>query len=191
MSALERSALSRSDAERNRRALLESAADALARNPGASMAQVAQAAGLARATLYRHFRTREDLFAAMRAEALVRAADAIAGSRLDEGSALEGLRRALEALAALGVRFRALLMEGGDLDAAFLKQRAEVLAPLEAVVRRGQESGLIRADLPPRWVVAAMASLLVAGVRTAAGTGDDQVADLVFGTLIRGIATPS
>ncbi|MER6590304.1 helix-turn-helix domain-containing protein [Micromonospora purpureochromogenes] len=181
--------MSRSDAERNRRTLLEAAADALARSPGASMAQVAQAAGLARATLYRHFSSRQELLAAMRAEALVRAADAIAGSRLDEGTALEGLRRAVEALVSLGVRFRALLLEGADLDATFLQQRAEVLAPLKAVVRRGQEAGLIRSDLPPEWVVTAMASMLVAGVRASAGRGfdDSRVADLVFGTLTSGI----
>lgn len=153
------------------------------------MAQVAQAAGLARATLYRHFSTRQELFAAMRAEALVRAAEAITASRLDEGTPLEGLRRAVEALASLGVRFRALIVEGADLDATFLQQRAEVLAPLQAVVRRGQEAGLIRSDLPPEWVVIAMASMLVAAVRASADTGfgDGQVADLVFGTLTSGI----
>lgn len=183
--------MTRSDAERNRRMLLEAAADALAQNPGASMAQVAEAAGLARATLYRHFRTRLDLTEAIRAEALVRAAAALAGSRLDEGSALEALRRAVGSLASLGVRFRALLMEGADLDPAFLHQRAAVLAPLHEVVRRGQEAGLIRPDLPSRWVVTAMASLLAAGVRTSSGSldGDRTVAELVFGTLTRGVAT--
>ncbi|HEX5994423.1 MAG TPA: helix-turn-helix domain-containing protein [Jiangellales bacterium] len=178
----------RSDAERNQRALLEAAADALARTPRASMAQVARAAGLARATLYRHFSSRKELVAAIRAEALVRAADAIAESRPEEGTALEGLRRAVEALALLGVRFRALLLEGADLDVTFLQQRAEVLAPLQAVVRRGQEAGLIRSDLAPEWVVTAMASLLVAGVRTSTDTGDGRVADIVFSTLTNGVA---
>lgn len=155
------------------------------------MAQVAQAAGLARATLYRHFSNRQELLEAMRAEALVRAADAIAGSELNEGSALDALRRAVDALASLGVRFRALLIEGADLDPAFLHERAKVLAPLHDVVRRGQEAGLIRSDLPAPWVVTAMASMLVAGVRASPGiaAGHSRVADLVFGTLTRGVAT--
>lgn len=179
--------MSRSDAERNQRALLEAAADALGRFPGASMAQVARTAGLARATLYRHFSSRQELLAAMRAEALVRAADAIARSRLEEGTALEALRRVIEALAFLGVRFRALLWEGADVDATFLQQRAEVLAPLQEVVRRGQEAGQIRSDLSPEWVVTAMASLLVARVRTSMDADDSGVADIVFSTLSNGV----
>lgn len=173
--------------------LLGAAADALAQDPGASMAQVAQLAGLARATLYRHFRNRQELLEAIRAEALAYATEAIAGSELDKGSALEALRRAVDALAAFGVRFRVLLIEGADLDPAFLDQRAEVLAPLHRVVRRGQEAGLIRSDLPPEWVVTAMASLLVAGVRSSSSVAirDGSLADLVFGTLTRGVAIRS
>jgi AcrR family transcriptional regulator len=184
--------MTRSDAERNRRVLLNAAAEALAANPGASVAQVAQAAGLARATVYRHFRTRQDLLAAMRAEALVSAAEAIAGSRLDEGDPLAALRRAVEALASHGARFRALLVEGAELDPTFLQGRAEVLAPLHEVVRRGQEAGSIRPELPAQWVVTAMAALLAAGVRTLAGGMDHRVvANLIFETLTDGIATNS
>ncbi|HEX5993927.1 MAG TPA: TetR family transcriptional regulator [Jiangellales bacterium] len=192
MSAFEAAGMSRSDADRNRRALLDAAARALAYDPGASMADVAAAAGLARATLYRHFRTRQELLAALRAEALVRAGEAITASRPDEGPPLEGLRRAVEALAPLGVRFRALLLDGADIDPAFLRERDRVLAPLRRVVRRGQKAGVIRADVPPEWVVTALASLLIAAVRTwPDGTaGDRSVAELVYRTLTRGLATP-
>lgn len=185
--------MSRSDAERNRRMLLDAAARAMAYDPGASMADVAAAAGLARATLYRHFRTRQELLAALRAEALVRAGEAIAACRPDQGPPLDGLRRAVEALAPLGARFRALLIEGADLDPEFLRERDRVLAPLRRVVRRGQQAGVIHADVPPEWVVTALASLLVAAVRTwPAGTADgSSVADLVYRTLTRGVAVPT
>ncbi|MBQ0986787.1 TetR/AcrR family transcriptional regulator [Streptomyces sp. F63] len=191
MPATDTPGASRSDAERNRRTLLDAAAQALAHNPGASMAQVAQAAGLTRATLYRHFSTRQKLLEAMRAEALERAGDAIAASRPSEGDPLEALRRAVDALAPTGVRFRALLAEGADQDPSFLGERAEVFAPLVETVRRGQEAGRVRADVPPAWVVTAMASLLVAGVRTAGAAAPDgpSVADLVFRTLTEGVAT--
>lgn len=184
--------MTRSDAERNRRVLLNAAAEALAENPGASMAQVAQAAGLARATVYRHFRTRQDLLEAMRAEALVSAAEAIVGSRLDEGDPLDALRRAVEALTSHGARFRALLVEGAEQDPTFLRERAEVLAPLHEVVRRGQKARSIRPELPAQWVVTAMAALLAAGVRTLAGGMDHRTAaNLIFETLTDGIATNS
>ncbi|HEX6967291.1 MAG TPA: TetR/AcrR family transcriptional regulator [Micromonosporaceae bacterium] len=193
MPDLEPAGSSRSDAERNRRMLLDAAAHALAHDPNASMADVARAAGLARATLYRHFQTRQELLAALRGEALVRATAAIEASRPDEGPPLEGLRRTVEALASLGVRFRALLLDGADLNEAFLRERDRVLAPLRRVVERGQEAGVIRADVPPQWVVTALASLLVAAVRVCPdGTADGRsVADLVYETLARGVVPSS
>jgi AcrR family transcriptional regulator len=190
VSELRTSAGSRSDAERNRRGLLEAAADALAENPGASMAEVARAAGLTRATLYRHFSNRQQLLEAMRAEALVRATHAIAASRLEEGSALEALHRVVEALLREGRRFRALLLAGADEDPVFLQERMAVFGPLQGVVQRGQAAGLIRADLPPGWVVAVIAALLASGVRMAPElpADDRALADLVFATLTTGVS---
>ena len=51
----------RSDSLRNRDAILEAAADCLTANPNASLADIAQAAGIARITLYGHFASRSDL----------------------------------------------------------------------------------------------------------------------------------
>jgi len=158
--AIEPTPPSRIDVERNRRMLLDAAANALARNPDVSMLQVAQAAGLTRATLYRHFDSRAKLLEAMRTEALAQAAEVISEAHLDQGTALEALHRVIEAVASLSERFRPLLIEGTDLDPTFLHQRAEVFAPLRDVVRRGQEAGLIRVDLPPQWIVTVMASIL-------------------------------
>lgn len=191
MSQPRTSAASRSDAERNRKSLLEAAAGALAENPGASMAEVARAARLTRATLYRHFSNRQSLLEAMRAEALIRAAHAIAGARLGEGTALEALHRVVEALIREGMRFRALLVAGAEQDAGFLRERMAVFGPLHDVARRGQDAGQIRADLPPEWVVAVTASLLATGVRAAPEMVADDAAlvDLVFGTLTAGVAT--
>ncbi len=47
--------------EANRREIISAAASVLAAEQGASMAEVAAAAGIARATLYRYFPTRETL----------------------------------------------------------------------------------------------------------------------------------
>lgn len=189
MPAIEPTPPSRIDVERNRRMLLDAAANALARNPDVSMSQVAQAAGLTRATLYRHFDSRAKLLEAMRAEALAQAAEVISEAHLDQGTALEALHRVIEAVASLSERFRPLLIEGTDLGPTFLHQRAEVFAPLRDVVRRGQEAGLIRVDLPPQWIVTVMASILAAAVRDSGvlPEGGPGVADLVFGTLARGI----
>ncbi|MFG2087233.1 MULTISPECIES: TetR/AcrR family transcriptional regulator [unclassified Spirillospora] len=178
----------RSDVRRNRRALLEAAAEALAQNPGASMVEVARAARLTRATVYRHFSSRGQLIEAMRAELLERARLAIADARLDEGPALDALRRAVDALVPLGLRFRALLAEGGVLEPDFVRERGELLGPVLDVIDRGQRAGSIRTDVPATWVLTVMAATLAAAVATSPATPDTAVADLVFSTLTEGVA---
>jgi AcrR family transcriptional regulator len=51
----------RADARRNEAAIAEAAMRVLAQQPQASMAEIAEASGLGRATLYRHFRNRSEL----------------------------------------------------------------------------------------------------------------------------------
>jgi TetR/AcrR family transcriptional repressor of mexCD-oprJ operon len=190
MSSPKQPGVPRVDVERHRRALLTAAADELARNPDSSMADVAQAANLTRATLYRHFSNRPALLKAIQAEALTRAAETLLACRLNEGNALEVLGRVIDSLAKHGVRFRIILMRVPENNARFLTQRDHVLAPLVQVVKRGQEEGDIRSDLSPEWIVTAMTSLLISAIRTAPTTNspDGDVSGLIFRTLIGGIA---
>ena len=184
-------AVPRIDVERHQRALLAAAADVLARDPDSSMADVAQAANLTRATLYRHFSNRQTLLKAIQAEALTRASETLLACRLDDGNALEVLGRVIGALGKHGMRFRIILMKASDSSPRFLTQRDQVLAPVVEVVKRGQLEGDIRSDLSPEWIVTAMASLLIAAVRAAPTTkqSDVDVSDLIFRTLVGGIAT--
>lgn len=177
----------RIDAERNRRVLLEAAAGALARNPDASLSEVARLAGLTRATLYRHFGSRERLLEALRDEALASAVEAVAAARVDEGTALEALRRVIAALACSGGRFWPLLMEGADQDPDFLYSRAQAFAPVLAIIERGQVSGQIRTDVSAQWVVTALTALLAAAVRQDKGFEDPGIAQRVFDTVAFGI----
>ena len=55
----------RADAERNRSRILEAAARLLAEDPRATTAQLADAAGVSRSTLHRHFPTRVDIVRAL------------------------------------------------------------------------------------------------------------------------------
>lgn len=177
----------RIDAERNRRVLLEAAAGALAEDPDASLSEVARLAGLTRATLYRHFGSRDKLVDALRGDALDSAVEAVTAARLDEGTALEALRRVITAITSLGGRFWPLLMEGADRDPEFLRRRAETFAPVVAVIERGQSSGQIRTDVSAQWAVTALTALLAAAVRQAKGFEDAGIAERVFGTVAFGI----
>ncbi len=55
----------RADARRNVAAILDAALLCLARDPDASIAEIAQAAGVGRVTLYGHFKSRADLIEAV------------------------------------------------------------------------------------------------------------------------------
>lgn len=63
----------RADAERNRTRILDHAAELIGRDPDASMVQIAEASGVGRATLYRHFASREEVVDALRDRAFGRA----------------------------------------------------------------------------------------------------------------------
>jgi serine phosphatase RsbU (regulator of sigma subunit) len=58
--------LKRADALRNRERILDAAERLLERSPSATLADIAAAAGVARATLHRRFASRDDLIAALR-----------------------------------------------------------------------------------------------------------------------------
>ncbi|GAB2820398.1 TetR family transcriptional regulator [Alpinimonas psychrophila] len=191
MSIPKEPSVSRVDVVRHREALLAAAADELARNPEASMADVAQAAELTRATLYRHFSSRQSLLKAIQGEALSRASAILLECRLDEGSALEVLRRVIDSLSKYGMRFRIILMRGPETNAHFSTQRDLVFAPLLDVVRRGQREGDIQQDLSPEWVVSAMSSLLMTAVRSLPVIEKSEIAmaELVYKTLVGGIAS--
>lgn len=184
---MDASPATRVDAERNRRMLLDAASGALARDPEASLGDVAKLAGLTRATLYRHFGSRENLIAALREDALACAHDVIAGARIDEGTAVEALGRVVTGIISFGGRFRPLLVEGAARDPEFLRQRQEAFAPVAAIVARGQQSGEVRTDVSAQWVATALTALMAAAVRSAPEMSGTDVAETVLDTLILGI----
>lgn len=180
----------RADVLRNRGAILDAAVDVLAADPSASLADVARRAGLGRATLYRHFPSREALRDAIRQEALARAEAVLAGAGLDDLTPREGVRRAAEALVPLGMRFRVLLAEGADVDPEFVAARDRVLAPLLGLV--GRVSAERGGSVNPAWAGMVITNLLVTAARAAdAGViAPEEAADLVARTLFEGLGSP-
>lgn len=157
----------RADAQRNRAAILDVAAEVLAAEPNASLSEVASRAGLGRATLYRHFASREALLAAIREEVLARAGSALATLDLTEASLREGLRQAANELVPIGVRFRILLAESVDEDPEFMAARGRTLLPLAELLQRAVASGELAQGTDVLWAGQVLAALLMTAVRAA------------------------
>src|ERR1700744_698568 len=98
----ERTELKRADARRNRDAIVVAALEALTASPDASLNAIAKQAGVANATLYRHFPTREDLVLATYQHEVQNLVDA-ADSLLRDRAPSDALRSWVERLAGYAV----------------------------------------------------------------------------------------
>ena len=169
-------------------AIIDAAIDTLARNPGASLSQIAARAGVGRASLHRHFSSRGDLVTAITVQCMdeVDAAtdEAVAGA----GTARERLSRMLEAVVPLGDRYHFLASEA--FDDASLKARHEAdLEWLASLVDELKEEGAMAPDVPRGWAVANIdAQVWLAWSQIAAGKlAAADAAGLACRTLLSGL----
>ncbi|MBJ7456258.1 MAG: TetR/AcrR family transcriptional regulator [Thermoleophilia bacterium] len=181
----------RRDVLRNEARIVAAATHLLADEPEATMQDLADAAGLGRATVYRHFPTREALLEAIGRAAIDEIGSALAGERLHEGDPVAALGRVVEVIFVVGDRYR-VIAEGppAGKTAEMHARAAAAFGPVEALIRRAQGEGALAADVPAEWIVAATGALIATGFRqVAAGTvGRDDVPGLVVRTLLRGFA---
>jgi TetR/AcrR family transcriptional regulator, mexCD-oprJ operon repressor len=135
----------------------------LALAPAASMQELAEAAGISRATLFRRFPSRAALVAELceaAARAYVRAVDEAA---LEDGTPTQALARVVEALGRLAsvVGLLGLQPLNEHVEASLLAQTAQAEDRLRRLVRRGQESGLFRVEVDPEWFLTILTWLMV------------------------------
>ena len=159
-------------------AILEAAAAVLAeRGEQASMADVATAAGVARATVYRYFPNREALFEALGRLAVEEAGERLNAGRLQEVSVAEAFERAVRALVAVGDSFVVVSRESARPDPAEFERR--VASPLRGLVERAQSLGEVRDDLPASWLMESLIGIVVSGLQTHPSLGaEDTVAGI-------------
>jgi AcrR family transcriptional regulator len=163
----------RADAERNVLRIQEAAIRLWAEEPSAGVADVATAAGVGRATLYRHFPTRESLLEAIRTQGLTDGEAAMEACRLDEGPATEALSRLLAAWLELGDRYRVVVANPSQPDNLEARAREDRLGEaIVGLIMRGQEQGEFSAEVPAVWGASAVGALLVAAIR---GVGEDRI----------------
>jgi len=131
--------------------ILEAAANVLvARGEQASMSDVAAAAGVARATVYRYFPNRQSLLDELASVAVRGAGDRLVSARIDEIPVLEGIGRAIRALVEVGDGFIVLARRRSRTEDEEFERR--VGGPIRALLERGQSDGQVREDIPSEWL---------------------------------------
>ncbi|GAA1978569.1 TetR/AcrR family transcriptional regulator [Amycolatopsis minnesotensis] len=159
----------RADAERSVAAIVDAASRVLAEQAEASVEAIAAAAGVTRQTVYAHFRTREELLAAVVGRATAEALAAMDAAELDTGPAADALVRLLEASWRTFERYPVLL-RADQPGLSTEDDHGPVRARLLRLVRRGQEAGEFDRALPADWLVATTIAVgHAAGAEVAAG----------------------
>jgi AcrR family transcriptional regulator len=179
----------RTDARRNRRTVLDAAVVLLAERPNATMQEIADASGLGRTTVYRHFPRRQDLVDALFVEVLREAWEAIAEALRDDGAAVDLLRVLGPRMIAVGDRYRFLEVHP-ELRERALTAGDEVGNPLAARLTEAQARGELRDDMPVSWMLTTLRGLaVVAMIEVTAGRlSVAQAGDLLGETLAAAFA---
>lgn len=152
----------RADARRNLEAILAAAQQLLPEEPDVSMGHIAAAAGVHRATVHRHFASRDELVAAVRARAMdasVVATSEVLGRTFEH--AADRIEAITAAMLAAGDRYRLYRFttwrDEHTLDRS--RELGEVMVPLLAA---SQREGDLRSDIDPERLLVAYGGLIVA-----------------------------
>jgi TetR/AcrR family transcriptional regulator, mexCD-oprJ operon repressor len=144
--------------ERTRAVILEAAARVLGRRPDAAMADIADEAGVGRATLYRHFPTRDSLLQGAEEAAIAELTEGIEAANLGDLTVERAIARLTSVFMRTGAKYAAFVTQDEDHQDSVDKQR--VLQPVRDLIDRGVRDGVLRAD-PPTDVLFEMFSALV------------------------------
>jgi AcrR family transcriptional regulator len=144
------------------------------RGDRANLADVAVAAGVARATVYRYFPNRRRLLDEL---SRITAEDVHARlmlARIDEVAVEEGLSRAVRTFVDAGDAFVVLVRERARGDGEQFERL--VSAPVRKLLEAGRSAGAIRDDVAPAWLFESLVGLVAGALRHGSLGPDDTVA---------------
>jgi TetR/AcrR family transcriptional regulator, mexCD-oprJ operon repressor len=176
--------------ERVAAAILDGAARLFAvEGEQASMNDVAAAAGVARATVYRYFPNRQSLLDEL-ARAAVSDADArLVSSRIDEVAPEEGIARAVRALVDVGDAFVLLARERVRSDPDRFDR--SVIQPLRQLFDRGQAAGDVRRDITSLRLTESLIGLIVGVLMSTPTLGKEDTIATITGLFLDGARSRS
>jgi AcrR family transcriptional regulator len=132
-------------ADRTRTTILDAAAHVLRRRSDAAMADIADEAGVGRATLYRHFPTRESLLRGVADTGTAELAQGIEAADLDGLPVDRAIARLTGVFLRTGAKYAALISQLDEYHDPAAKER--VIKPVRDVIARGVHDGVLRGDL--------------------------------------------
>lgn len=153
----------RVDAEQNVAAILDASVLVLGDRPNASIGEIAAAAGVARQTVYAHFRSRQVLLEAVAERALSETVAAIDGAEPKRGPPDEALERLVRVWWELVSRYARVLEALGPAVASAGDMRAfhaPILDRLRRLIRRGQRQGDFDRQLDADWLALSFLALM-------------------------------
>ena len=150
----------------------------------ASMNDVAEAAGVARATVYRYFPNREALLDEL-AQTAVRDVDMrLASARIDAVPPEEGVERAVRALVDVGNLFVVLARERRRFGADRFERG--LVEPMRQLIERGQASGDIRDDITAARLTESLIGLIVGMLTSTPALGREDMTATIAGLFLDG-----
>jgi TetR/AcrR family transcriptional repressor of mexCD-oprJ operon len=166
-------------------AILDGAAHVFAlQGDQANMNDVAAAAGVARATVYRYFPSREALLAELAQSAVRDVEERLTSARIDAVPPEEGIPRAVRALLDAGDPFVLLVRRYPTSE----RERFErsVMRPLRELFERGQADGDVRADIPSARLTESLLGLIVGMFTSAPSLGREDMTAMITGLFLDG-----
>jgi len=171
-------------------AIVDAAAHVLARRgEQASMNDVATAAGVARATVYRYFPTRQALLDELGEIALADANARLSAARIDEVDPEEGVARAVRALVDVGDPFVVIARERVRPHPEQFERR--LADPLRRLLERGQAEGALRTDVPSSWLTESLIALVVGIVAAHPSLGGEDTTAAITSIFLEGTRASS
>ena len=155
--------MSPSKSERTRQLILDTAAQELSRGRQVTLNDIAEAAGIGRATLHRHFKSRDDLMIELTKTALKETDEACKPAMESASNAREALENMFEAIIPLGFRYSFLSQEMSVMSDPVIKAAyAEQLKAIDQMVEGLKTEGYIAPDVPNAWITHTIDSLIYA-----------------------------